>query len=172
MLIPMSLAEHLRELARYNTVANRRLLEACAGLAPEEYRRERFGSFGSIERTLNHIMIGDLIWLARFAGEPLPLTDLGAILYDPFEAFRAARAELDVRMESVYSKFTDECLMANFPYVTTTGLKMEQPLRVLATHLLNHATHHRGQVHTMLSHAGVKAPSLDMHYILDAEVLR
>jgi uncharacterized damage-inducible protein DinB len=33
-------------------------------------------------------------------------------------------------------------------------------------HFFNHQTHHRGQIHDMLTQTIVKPPSLDMHRIL------
>jgi uncharacterized damage-inducible protein DinB len=56
-------------LASYSSLANRRLYGACARLGDAERKRERPAFFGSIHGTLNHIMVGDRIWLARFAGE-------------------------------------------------------------------------------------------------------
>jgi uncharacterized damage-inducible protein DinB len=38
---------------------------------------------------------------------------------------------------------------------------------VACSHLFNHQTHHRGQVHTMLSQTTVAPPSLDLHRILN-----
>ena len=35
----------------------------------------------------------------------------------------------------------------------------------LILHLVQHDVHHRGQVHTMLSHAGVEPPQLDDFYL-------
>ena len=48
-------------LARYNTLANRRLYEACASLSDAERKEDRPDFFGSIHGTLNHIMVGDRI---------------------------------------------------------------------------------------------------------------
>ena len=50
------MADYLRQLARYNRWANRRLLAACAELSEDDYKRDRRAFFGSIHRTLNHIL--------------------------------------------------------------------------------------------------------------------
>jgi uncharacterized damage-inducible protein DinB len=55
-------------LARYNRIANQRIFECCSRLEPAEYRKQRQGSFGSIHGLLNHILLGDRIWMARFGG--------------------------------------------------------------------------------------------------------
>ncbi len=64
----MNLRTHFRTLARYNRIANERLFELCAQLDSVEYKKRRQGSFGSIHGLLNHILLGDRIWLARFQG--------------------------------------------------------------------------------------------------------
>ncbi len=58
-----------RMLARYNRIANERLYEKCGQLDPVEYQRQRQGSFGSIHALLNHLLLGDRIWMSRFSGE-------------------------------------------------------------------------------------------------------
>ena len=40
----------------------------------------------------------------------------------------------------------------------------------LLLHLIQHDIHHRGQVHAMLSEAGVKPPQLDDFYLGDGRV--
>src|SRR3712207_9336311 len=90
-------------LARYNTLANRRLYEACARLSSAERKKARPAFFGSIHGTLNHIMVGDRIWLARFEGEEVPSTNVDAILYKGFEELREARRAEDARIEAFAS---------------------------------------------------------------------
>ena len=89
------LIAHFQTLATYNRRANERLYDACTELTEEERRLDRKGFFRSIHGTLNHIMVGDRIWLARFGGQEAPSTGLDAILYDDFEALRAARVAED-----------------------------------------------------------------------------
>src|SRR6476646_1780652 len=78
----MSSIDHLRLLARYNRVANERLYEKCAELSDAAYRAPRRGSFGSIHALLNHILLGDRIWMSRFRGEGQTTPWLATILYD------------------------------------------------------------------------------------------
>jgi uncharacterized damage-inducible protein DinB len=87
-------------LARYNALANRRLYEACARLGGAERKKERPAFFGSIHGTLNHVLVGDRIWLARFGGEGTPSTGLDAVLYEDFDELRRAREHEDERIEA------------------------------------------------------------------------
>jgi uncharacterized damage-inducible protein DinB len=89
----MDLIAHFRMLARYNRIANERLFEKCAALEPVEYRKVREGSFGSIHGLLNHLLLGDRIWMARFEGKGRETPPLNAVLFDEFSALRTARVE-------------------------------------------------------------------------------
>lgn len=54
-------------LAHYNRGMHQRLYGACEALTDEERKRERGAFFGSIHRTLNHLIVADEVWLRRFA---------------------------------------------------------------------------------------------------------
>lgn len=161
--------DYFQMLARYNRLANERLYAACATLSDEELRRERTGSFGSIFRTLNHIMSGDRVWMGRFEGVDAGIAKPGALLYDDFPALRAARAAEDARIERYAAGVSEETLSSVLHYRSTAGKPFSDPMSLLLGHMFNHATHHRGQVHVMLSEAGVKGLSLDMYRIVNPE---
>src|SRR5579863_3699419 len=82
---------YFRMLARYNRIANERLYASCAQLDHVEYRRERRGSFGSIHGLLNHIVLGDRIWMGRFEGNGSGTPPLNTVLFEDFHALRLAR---------------------------------------------------------------------------------
>jgi len=156
----------VRLLARYNRHANERLYAACAALSDEERKRDRGAFFRSIHGTLNHILIGDRNWLARFRGGVAPSTGLDAILYEDFFELRAAREIEDDRLEAFARDVTPAFLAGSIRYVNNEGRDLEDPTDLLVLHLFNHQTHHRGQVHDMLSQAGAKTPVLDMHRVI------
>ncbi len=160
---------HFRMLARYNRLANDRLYEACARLGEVELKRARPAFFGSIHGTLNHILLGDRIWLTRFAGEEVPSTGLDAILYEDFGALSAARREADARIEAFVGGLTEAFLAGTFRYVNNEGTTFADPVAMLVGHLFNHQTHHRGQVTDMLMQTDVKPPVLDLHRVLKPE---
>jgi len=161
-----TLAETLRRLARYNRLANERLYEACAALGDAERKEVRPAFFKSIHGTLNHIMVGDRIWLARFEGGSAPSTDLDAVLYDSFEDLRTARMAEDRRIEAFFAEVGDAFLAGSIRYRNNEGRIFDDPVAMLAVHFFNHQTHHRGQVHDMLSQTAVPPPVLDLHRVL------
>jgi uncharacterized damage-inducible protein DinB len=156
-----------RMLALYNRIANERLYEACAQLDPAEYRRERKGSFGSIHALLNHMLLGDQIWLLRFAGAGQTTPPLNTILFDTFEQLSLRRAAQDEAIEAFFAKIDADFLQRQLPYVNNQGKNYEETAPVAVLHFFNHQTHHRGQVHVMISQTDIKPPSLDMHRILN-----
>ena len=66
--------ETLRILALYNAWANRRLYEACPRLSEDAIARPRPSVFGSILATMNHALVGDMLWMGRFTGDESPPT--------------------------------------------------------------------------------------------------
>ena len=161
------LLAHFRRMAAYNRGANERIYTACARLSDEDRRRDLGSFFGSIHGTLNHIMVGDRIWMTRFAGRSVPSTGLDAILYDDFASLAEARVVEDRRIEAFFSGLDPTFLENPITYVNNQGRRFSDPATVIVPHFFNHQTHHRGQVHGMLTQLDrTVAPVLDMHRVL------
>jgi uncharacterized damage-inducible protein DinB len=152
--------------ARYNRLANEMLYEVCARLSEEERRRDLGAFFKSVHGTLNHLLLGDRIWMTRFEGGSHPSTDLGSILHDDFAALRDARAAMDVRIEKFFTALPPDFAAGSIRYLNNAGIVSDDPLDVLLPHFFNHQTHHRAQVHTLLSQLGQETPVLDLHRVL------
>jgi len=160
------LIAHFQMMARYNRLANERLYECCARLSDAERKKNRQAFFKSIHGTLNHIMVGDRNWMTRFEGGTASSAHLDAILYDGFEELRAARVREDERIERFAAELSEEFLDGEIAWVNAEGKSSRKPARMLLAHLFNHETHHRGQVHDMLSQAGVATPVLDLPWVI------
>ncbi len=161
-----SLIQNFQMMARYNTLANQRLYETYARLSDSERKKARPAFFDSIHGTLNHIMVGDRIWLARFAGEEIPSTHLDTILYEDFDELRRARVSEDKRIEAFASGLNEEFLGGTIRYVNNEGKIYDDPIALLVAHFFNHQTHHRGQIHDMLTQTDVPPPVLDLHRVI------
>ena len=150
-------------LAAYNAWANRRLYNAASRLPDAAYRADQGAFFGSIHGTLNHLLLGDLIWMHRFTGEGEEPAELAAILYEHFDALRAARRAEDRRIEGYIDGLSETALAATIIYRTTRNpTDIEQELAALLIHFFNHQTHHRGQAHCLLTEMTGAAPSFDL----------
>jgi uncharacterized damage-inducible protein DinB/enamine deaminase RidA (YjgF/YER057c/UK114 family) len=154
---------HLDMLAAYNAWANERLYAAVARLPAADYRADRGVFFGSLHGTLNHILIGDRIWMHVFTGEGTKPTQLDAILHEDLAGLREARRAEDARIGRYVGSLTEEALAGTVRYSTIRSpADIEQRLAPLLLHFFNHQTHHRGQAHGLLTMSCGEAPSLDM----------
>jgi uncharacterized damage-inducible protein DinB len=160
------MTEPWAQYARYNRLANATLYGACARLSDAEYRRDLGAFFGSVHGTLNHLLLGDTIWMTRFEGGTHPSTGLNAILFDRFDALSDARQRMDRRIEAYFGGLPPGFERGTVRYVNNSGFDVEDPLSVIVPHFFNHQTHHRAQVHTLLSQLGHAPPVLDLHRVL------
>jgi uncharacterized damage-inducible protein DinB len=159
-------SSYFHRFARYNAWANRRLYEACAALSPEDCCARRPSFFGSIHATLNHILVGDRVWMGRFEGVPSGIERLDQTLYDAFADLRAAREAEDARILGYVGGLDEDAIAGTLRYRNMAGQPQETPLAWTLAHFFNHQTHHRGQVHGMLSGTPVAPPELDLIYFL------
>lgn len=151
--------------AAYNAWCNRRLYDTAAKLSDADYRVNRGAFFKSVHGTLNHLLVGDRIWMKRFTGNGEFPPSLDAILYDDFSSLRAEREMEDKGISDYASKLDDAKLKSDLVYRTVVNPKtITQPLSFALDHFFNHQTHHRGQAHALLtSFLGNDAtPSFDL----------
>ena len=158
--------EYCVTMARYNEWMNRRLYEVCATLTPEELARDRGAFFGSIQATLDHIVYADLAFLSRFTGDPPEPPPLGVALHVDFASLRSARGALDARLLDWAASVEADWLLGGLTYTSKVdGRSRTLPRWLLATHLFNHQTHHRGQVTTLLRQAGLDMGTTDLPFM-------
>lgn len=167
----MDLPDHLRASARANRLANLRLARAMAPLSEAEFQAPRVGFFPSLANTLNHILAVDIYYIAGLHGE----ADMRAQI-DGFVDC-ATLAEWAERQA-----VSDERLIAWCDALDAAGAERDVAMdrgdhtdhnsaaRTLA-HLFMHQTHHRGQVHAMLSSTRIAPPQLD-EFLLPADARR
>ena len=149
--------------AGYNAWANHRIHAACAMLDEADYKAERGAFFGSIHGALNHLIVTDRMWLARLRGEALPPHGLDAVIFDDLATLREARVHEDAALSDHDAALTDPQQAGAFRWTRMAdGATVTQPLWAALAHVFNHQTHHRGQVHGLLSQAGIDPPSLDL----------
>jgi uncharacterized damage-inducible protein DinB len=161
IILYMSVAEVLRLQIDYTAWASLHLLDAAAQLTPEELTRDFQTADRSILGTLAHIFAGDRIWLARFAAVPIPefITDADRDL----AALQRDWPALLEQWKLWVLGLTDEQVMAPLSYTDLRGRHWTQPLWQLALHVVNHGTHHRGQVSGFLRSLGRTPPPTDLH---------
>jgi uncharacterized damage-inducible protein DinB len=147
--------EYCQLLARYNHWMNERLYAVVSEFSAEERTRDRGAFFGSMHRTLNHILWGDRIWLARFTDQAYAVAAFGADMYADFAELTRERAATDTAILDWTGQVTPACLAGTLEYRSASDGRMRHLASwVAATHLFQHATHHRGQLATLIKQAG------------------
>ena len=149
-------------MANYNAFANHRLFEAAAALSEVDYRANQGAFFKSVEDTLNHLLVADRIWMKRFTGARAAPT-AGRHIVPGFRRAAAAREAEDSRIRVYVDALTGDEILRKITYRSITSAKLiEQPMWQALAHFFNHQTHHRGQVHAMLTRITGAAAELDL----------
>jgi uncharacterized damage-inducible protein DinB len=158
-----TLPAHYRMFGRYNAWANGRLFAAVGRLSAEQYRADRGAFFKSVHGTLNHLLVTDRIWMQRFSGEGEAPNRLDAILFETLEELKPAREAEDRRIVHFVDGLDDASLASTIKYRRVSSpQQIKQQLAPALAHWFNHQTHHRGQVHGLLTGLIGEAPELDL----------
>jgi uncharacterized damage-inducible protein DinB len=158
--------EYCQLLARYSRWMNERLYALLAEIPDAERKRDRGAFFGSIHRTLNHLLWGDRMWLSRFIDKPCTVPAFGADMYADFAELRRARDATDGDIAAWAGQVTPQWLASTLSYTSKVdGRTRELPAAVAAIHMFNHATHHRGQLTTLIKQAGFDPGVTDLPWL-------
>jgi uncharacterized damage-inducible protein DinB len=158
----MDLLQHHCISARANRMANRRLHAAMAKLTRDDFHAPRTGFFPSLAQTMNHILVVDVYYLDALEG----VADMVA-RYDQFVpadtlqelAYRQRLS--DERLIMVCDRLDAEAIDPVIVMDRGQGRQQRDRAGHVLAHLFMHQTHHRGQVHAMLSGTHIKPPQLD-----------
>lgn len=157
-----------RTMAQYNRWMNERLYDLCDRLTDQERKRDVGAFFGSIHGTLNHLLLGDKIWLGRFLGEPFAVTSLAHELHSDFEQLRSERSRTDEKIVDWAGSLTSADLAGGLSYTSVVNPKPRRyPMWFAVAHFFNHQAHHRGQLTTLLSQRGVDPGITDLIWLPD-----
>jgi len=154
---------YARTMAAYNRMMNETIYAAAAGLPDTERKRDLGAFFKSLHGTLNHLLVGDRLWLGRLTGVPVRFPSLAHELHADFAELRRARAQTDDDIVAHAAALTPEALAAPVVYRTMLNPRNVAYDRGFALmHLFNHQTHHRGQATTLLMQLGVDPGAIDL----------
>ncbi|MFV3075756.1 DinB family protein [Niveispirillum fermenti] len=156
--------DYVRAMVAYGHWMNTRMMAACTGIPPADRGRDLGAFFGSLQGTLDHILWADLIWMSRFEGTAAPSPASETLFCPDWDDLVARRAAADAHIAAwVERTVTPEWLAAPLTYVTRFNPhRWTLPAWVLVTHMINHATHHRGQASTLMMQLGVDPGVTDL----------
>jgi uncharacterized damage-inducible protein DinB len=160
---------YVRTMAAYNAEMNRRLYEAAAQLTDAERKADHGAFWKSIHGTLVHILWGDCQWMSRFDGWPKPDTPIKQSdgMIDDFAALRSRRVAADADIVAWADRVDQAWLDQDMVWFSGAAQReVRRPHGLLVTHFFNHQTHHRGQVHALLTAQGQKTGDTDLFLVV------
>lgn len=177
----MKLTQHIQLLANYNQAMNLKMFDAAFQLSDEALRQDRGAFFSSIVGTINHIAVADSIWLQRLSVIFDPsweiaqtsylllirtVHSLDGMLFDDIKQLQEYRIFLDELILKLSHLLNDDLLAQHVTYQDMKGNLYQKELHSLLMHFFNHQTHHRGQVSTLLTQAGVDIGVTDLNAMI------
>lgn len=159
---------YCQTMARYNAWQNSGLCRVVAGVDDSALRLDRGAFFGSIAGTLNHLLWGNLLWMARFDGGCVPTQNIqtSVTIAPTLADWAKLRTALDIRIQHWADGLDAGALRGDLSwYSGAMQADVTQSRATCITHFFNHQTHHRGQIHAMLTAAGVKPAATDLVFM-------
>ena len=150
----------LQRLLKFNEWANARVFDAIAALTPEQLSKDLGSSFPTVALTAAHMVAGEWIWLQRWLGVSSSKFPDWASSSDIAD-LRRRLSEIERERTAFIAGLADADLLTPRPYKLMSGLEDQQPLDVMVTHVVNHATYHRGQIATFFRQLGLKPIGTD-----------
>ena len=159
---PLSLAHVLGIQAHANRLANRRLQATLANLSTSELHSKRISFFPTLIGTLNHLLAVDRYYIAALHGEPDMVESYKRFApHDELASYASAQDASDNKLIAFCDKLDDTSANAVVHMLHTPEPTKSDLACLVLEHLFMHQTHHRGQVHSMLSGTHAKPPQLD-----------
>jgi len=158
---------YLHRMTRYNRWQNDSIYAAASGLNEADRRADRGSFFKSIHATLSHILWADQIWMSRLSDWENPGTDVpgSTTLYDDWNTLKSLRADTDQRFITWADQITQDQIDGDLTYANTAGVVSTRVRAICLIQVFNHQTHHRGQVHAMLTAAGANPQDTDVPFM-------
>ncbi len=160
---------YVRTMAAYNRWQNSSLYDAANTISESERKRQRGAFFGSIHATLSHILWGDQMWMSRFTASLPPAAatmPASTDMHPRWEDLVTARTTFDNTISAWAEDLDPAWLEGDLTWTSAAlNLTASKPKWQLVTHMFNHQTHHRGQIHAMLTAAGARPDDTDIPFM-------
>ncbi len=165
----MNLHDYFKQLTTYHEWATQRLLQDHVAAIPDaDYRREAGLFFGSVHGTLNHLLVAETVWQARFIDSQSPAIALDAELEANRKVLLASLLAASSRWGTWLGTIDLEAMNDALHYRRANGQPLSLPFVQTLGHVFNHATHHRGQITAVLTAMGYASPELDWVRLLQS----
>ncbi|MBG1231126.1 DinB family protein [Aestuariivirga litoralis] len=164
--------DYVKLMARYNAWQNQSLYGAATTLSDAQRREDKGAFWKSIHGTLSHLLWADQLWMTRFGFDTHPRapSNVEALtIYTDFAELQADRFKHDAFISNWAAHLTPADLEGDLVWTSRIAKgEFKRPRWVAITHIFNHQTHHRGQVHALLTSFGAKPDATDIAFMPDA----
>ncbi len=158
----MDLPGYFKDLYEYDRWANRRILDAAEALSVEQFNQPQVHSWGSVRGLLFHMISAQWIWLSRWRGESpkaFPSNENAQTLKSLREHWSQVEADIQAYVEAL----TPDGIDREVTYTTTKGKTYTLKMWQMLTHVVNHDTHHRGELAAMFAQMGIQHQEDEMN---------
>ncbi len=157
-----------QRMAAYNSWMTGQAYAAADRMEDAARKEDRGAFFGSVHSTLNHILFADRAWMRRFTGRDYEIRGMGVDLYDDFAELKSAHLSMCDDISGFARDLDPEWLAGTLEWPNIRdGIVRRRPRWLLVTHMFNHQTHHRGQLSTLLTQAGIDIGVTDLPFMPD-----
>ena len=161
-------------LAKYNRWMNQSIYKTCLAMGQDSVDKNQHSFFSSISKTLNHLLLGDLVWLYRCSGDKgvmrfvdgdghdFKITSLNQVIFSKLEELWEKRKSVDNEIVKYIENLSSDRVNELVEYRSTDGGLHSKELRTILTHWFNHQTHHRGQITALIHQQGYEFGTTDL----------
>ena len=164
-------------LAKYNRWMNHSIYKTCLAMGQGNVDKNQNSFFPSISKTLNHLLLGDLVWLYRCSGDKgvmkfvdgngddFKIRSLDQVIFSRLEALWEKRKDVDNDIVEYVESLSPDQVNESIEYRSTDGSSHSKDLGTVLTHWFNHQTHHRGQITALIHQQGYEFGITDLIFI-------
>lgn len=156
---------HFLRQADYQLWANQVLFDSLARLQPEALHADAGLYFGTIHRTVDHMLVVLRLWAARLRGEDVPV-DLHSVAEPQWANLKHTLQHELRQFRHWLEQQPDTGFERMVRYTRTGGEVHHAAMADILTHLTTHFVHHRGQVSAAAVRFGAPAPEMDFIYFV------
>lgn len=157
----MNVRDYLTQAYDYMYWATQRYLVVAEGLSDEQLHQLQGHSWGDVHATLVHMMSSEWTWLQRARGDS-PQRAITSEQVPTLAALRQRWSELQAQMRLFIGSQSEADLEKVIAYTNTRGETFHVPVWQMLAQVVNHQTHHRGELAAMYSLMNVPHPEEEM----------
>jgi len=162
----LSMLKQFKLFAEYNQLMNQRIFRSAAQLSDDDLKKDCGAFFKSVFGSLNHIMVGDIVWLKRFATHSSSQAalsyvvnlekpkSLDSFIHPNLSDLEKERIKIDEAMIQWIENLSEQNITECISYENMAGKPFQKQYSSLISHLFLHQIHHTGQITTLISQFG------------------